>query len=231
MVVPYSFALTTAFTQPDELVSILIEADTESIALVASWDESADDFHEEYLVEAQAGDGSWAEVGRTTDETFTYYLAPLNQDVRMRVSDSNGSQYSDPIEDVGNLAYSLWALTHVDGDEDFIAPILWAQEGATVDRPLDQTVLRPLSDTEGDTQYPIVFTGQWQGEEVGLTILVPDDDQGLLETLKRAARETVGTIAIKSPDGKVYIVQFGAQRLTQQEGFVLVTVGAIRVAA
>lgn len=212
MTVPYSFSFTTAFTQPEQIVSMLIDEDTEAIALVATWDESGDDFHEEYLVEAQTGDGEWAEVGRTTNETFTYYLTPLNQDVRMRVSDSNGSQYSEPLEEVGNLTFARWAMTHVDGNDDFIHELRYVRPSSTTDMPLDTTMLQPLSEPDGtgrlnDTQFPIVFVGQFQGERIHFAVHLSPEDASMIDVFRRAALEPQGNIALKDPKGPVYIVQ------------------------
>lgn len=227
---PYSYAWTSAFATPAALTGLTVTADLDAIALVGACTASADTYHYEYLWEAQVGDDPWTEIGRTTLPTFTHYFANLNLPVRMRVSDSNGALYSTPTESVGTLTFSRWTLAHATGNADYIMPLAWAQEGATIDLPLDQVAIQPLSGPNGDTQLPIVFTGQWQGERVSLDVLVPSDDQSVLEALKGAVLQAAGSVAIKSPDGEVYIVQIGPLRLTKQDGFTLVSVSAIRVA-
>lgn len=228
---PYSFAFTADYTAPAALTSVAADDDTESIANVLTWDASADTYHEEYLVERQVGDDAWTEIGRTTDETFTDYLAPLNLDVLYRVSDSNGSQYSDPTETTGNLAFMRWAMTHVEGDEDFIQELRYVRPSGTTDMPLDQTVLQPLSGSDGDTQLPIVFVGQWQGERIGFQVQIEPVDAFLIDTFRSAALKPQGKIALKDPKGAVYLVQLGNFRKADMgAGRQLIEFDGIRIA-
>lgn len=227
---PYSYAWSADFTQPDPLTGLAVTADDVLISLDVECDPSEDTYHYEYLWEAQVGDGEWTEIGRSSDETFTYYLAPMNTDVRIRVSDSNGSQYSDTIETVGSLTFERWAMTHVDGNDDFITELRYVQQ-EPLDIPLDQVVLQPLSGADGDTQPPIIFTGQWQGERIGFQLEVVPEDRGLIALLKRAALEPQGKIALKDPLGPVYIVQLGGFQVGDRTaGHQLLAFTAIRVA-
>lgn len=227
---PYSYAWTTDFGTPSPVSGLTITADTESIALELAWDASTGTYHYEYLIEVQIGDGEWTEIGRTTDEAFTYYLAPLNTPVRLRVSDSNGAIYGEPSESSGELDFTRWAMTHVDGDSDFIQELRYVRPQETTDLPLDQVVLQPLSGLDGDTQLPIVFTGQWQGERIGFQVQIAPADRFLIGVFRRAAMQPQGSIALKDPKGNVYLVQLGAFQVTDLgAGHQLITFTAIRV--
>jgi hypothetical protein len=225
-----AYAWTASYSTPATPSGLVITEDDELISLDAVLTASTNPYHYEYLWEAQAGDGDWTEIDRTTTAALTYYLAPMNQDVRIRVSDSNGAIYSDTTEGVGSLTYPLWAMTTTSGNDDLILPLQWVQEGVGVDLPLDQVVMQPLSGGDGDTVLPIVITGQWQGERVTLNVIFPSNDTTVLEAVKAAAREASGTIALKDPDGAVYLVQFTSPQLNKQDGFTTAALSAIRVA-
>jgi hypothetical protein len=229
----WSYAWTSAFVAPSALGGLTVTADADSIALVVAWTASADTYHYETLVEAQVGDDDWAEIGRALGSlaTFTYYLAPLNQTVRIRISDSNGSQYSATTESSGILAFERWAMTATDGDDDYIQELRYVRPQETTDLPLDQVVIQPLSGPDTDTQLPIVMTGQWQGERIGFQVQITPADRFLIGVFRRAAMEPQGKIALKDPKGNVYIVQLGSFQLTDLgAGQQLISFGAIRIA-
>jgi hypothetical protein len=229
----YSYAWTTVFVTPSTLTNLAVTSDTTLIALDVAWTASADTYHQETLIEAQAGDGAWTEVGRVAGATatFAYYMAPLNADVRIRVSDSNGSQYSTPAEAVGNLAFERWAMTSPGGDDDFIHELRYIRPQETTDLPMDQVILQPLSGGDGDTQLPIIIGGQWQGERIGFTVQVRPEDRILIDVFKRAAMQPPGSIALKDPKGSVYTVQLSGLSLTDLgAGQQVLSFSAIRVA-
>lgn len=204
---PYSYSWTAAFSTPAKLTGLSLIADLDDIAIAASVTPSGDAFHYEYVWEAQVDDDPWAEIGRTTDPAITWYLANLNRDVRIRVSDSNGALFSTPLEAVNRIDFKHWVLTHVDGD--FVEPLENDLFGTTIRSELDRVSLQPLSGLDTDTQLPIVFTGQWKGERISLSLLVLAERTSLIATLRAAAREPLGKVALKDPDGGVWIVALG----------------------
>lgn len=229
---PYSYQWTTNFATPAALSGLAVTPDLDAIALVASCTASADAFHYEYLWEAQVGDGAWAEVGRTTGPSFTYYFANLNLPVRMRVSDSNGALYSDPVESVGTLSFGRWAMAHRTGNADFIHELRYVQVGVGKTLPLDQTLLQPLSGPDTtQQQLPIVFTGQYQGVRLTLQVKLAPLDGGMEDVFAAAALQAQGDIALKAPDGAVYVVAFGSVQTTDlgQGGHKMVSLSATRV--
>jgi hypothetical protein len=227
----WSYAWTSAFVAPSALSGLSVAPDTDSISLDLAVTPSADTYHYEYKWEAQVGDGDWTEIGRSSGATFVYYLAPLNQTTRIRVSDSNGSQYSATTESSGILAFERWAMSATDGDDDYIQELRYVRPQETTDLPLDQVVIQPLSGPDTDTQLPIVMTGQWQGERIGFQVQITPPDRFLIGVFRRAAMEPQGKIALKDPKGNVYIVQLGSFQLTDLgAGQQLISFGAIRVA-
>jgi hypothetical protein len=226
-----AYAWTASYSTPATPSGLVITEDDELISLDAVLTASTNPYHYEYLWEAQAGDGDWTEIDRTTTAVLTYYLAPMNQDVRIRVSDSNGAIYSDTLEGVGSLTFMRWALTTTTGNEDLIQELRYVRPQETTDLPLDQVVLQPLSGGDGDTQLPIVFTGQWLGERIGFTVQIRPDDRFLIDVFRAAAREPAGTIALKDPKGSVYLVQLGGFSITDLgAGQQAIGFSAIRVA-
>lgn len=211
---PYSYAFTADFTTPDPVANLVLTPDPETISVLAEWDASLDPFHYEYLIEVQGhdADGEWAEVGRTTETSFAYYFAPSNIDMSLRVSDSNGSQYSDPTEETAHLEYEHWSLVSSDGSVLLSLPN--DLPGTRIDLPLDQRSVQPLSGPDGDDQFPLVFTGQWQGERISASFYIfAVDRQAFLDAFRAAARLPQGTVALKDPDGGVFVVAVGGLSL------------------
>lgn len=230
---PYSYQWTTDFATPAALSGLAVTPDLDAIALVASCTASADTYHYEYLWEAQVGDGPWAEVGRTALPTFTHYFANLNLPVRMRVSDSNGALYGDPVEAVGTLTFARWTMAHRTGNADFIHQLRYVQVGVGTTLPLDQVLLQPLSGPDPTVQQlPIVFTGQYQGERLTLQVKLTPTDAGMRDVFAAAALEAQGDIALKAPDGHVYVVALGSLQTSDlgQGGHQVVSLTATRVA-
>jgi hypothetical protein len=145
--------------------------------------------------------------------------------------DYTGALYSDSVEAATVLSTRRWGMVHLDGDLSFTGPLLYVEPGTSVEYPLDQTVLQPLSSADGEVQPPIVITGQWQGERMSLAIFMTPDDQRQVRLLQRAARTETGRIALKDPKGAVLVVQLGAMRAQHLEGgFLRLDVPATRVA-
>jgi hypothetical protein len=209
-----SYSETAAFGTPATLTGLVATPNSDSICLDLTWTASGDTFHYEYLIEGQSGDGAWTEIGRSATNAFSWYLVPLNTPVRVRVSDSNGAIYSATTEVASFLTYLRWALTNPTGDAAYLTELRYVQPQEATDIPLDQTVIQPLSGPTGDTQLPIVITGQWQGERIAFSLLIKPSDRYLITMLRNAARVAIGGIYLKDPKGSVYAVQLGSFRLT-----------------
>jgi hypothetical protein len=206
---------TTAFTPPDALANLVATPDYATSALDVSCDPSEDTYHYEYVWEGEDEYGEWTEIGRTIDPAIRWYFAPLNVTGAVRVRDSNGSaDLSDPLTGSGLVDLPTWWLVQAGGDPAYTFPLHWVEDGHAIDLPLDQTTMQPLSGPDSEAQDPIIVTGQWQGEILSLSLVLMAADRSLVALLRRAARLPVGSIAIKSPKGPVYIPAFGPMKVS-----------------
>jgi hypothetical protein len=229
-----SFQWTAAFTTPALPSGLVVAPDAPSSTLTLTVTASTDLYHEAYVWEAQSPDGDWIEVDRTTDPLATYLEAPLNVPVSLRVRDWNGAAdstgYSDPVEVVSTLASDIDQLVHPDGDPSWIRDLTHVAVGTSRERKIDQVVLQPLSGPNGDSIPALVYTGQWQGDALTVTLDVLDEERDLLRWLDRVTRLGVRYMLLKTIKGAVYRVQLGSRSEQETVYGWRITLAAVQVA-